>query len=418
MKIAQVSKADAFGGGASRVASDLNDLLNSRHDTSSIHYVSWAGSGYSETRQPLYGSHEKWVRRFHQVGRLAGFPEIVPFELIPELKSKRIQKTDLAHFHDLASAISPLTLSFLSRKMPVLWTIHDASPFTGGCLYPMGCARFKSKCGSCPQLGEWPIDVSLDTTRLSLSVKRHVHEKTSVTAITPSKWMSELAFSSGIFTEKPLVVPNGVNVETFKIRDKLATRRELKLPPKRTIGILSAGNVLDDRKGTRDALEAVRKLSTEIRPYLVLLGNSSPELEELLRGIDFHSAGYVSDQDMIAKYYSAADFFLFCSKAENHPLAVLESMATGTPVVGYSTGGVPEIVDSNSNGLLVPTGDIDALSNALRQILGSGILENWSKNASKKAIRKFSHKAFFENHLDLYNEIIEKWNYEQKNQIV
>ena len=411
MKVAQISKADEFGGGASRVAADLCRLFNDSKNYSK-HFVSWAGKGYGESRVPLYGSHEKFIRGLHLGTKLAGFPELIPFEMIPEWKSKRLSEFDLLHFHDLSSAISPTTPALLGRTKPVIWTIHDASPFTGGCLYPFECSRFKASCGACPQLGEWPIDIKIDTTRLLHQVKKRVHKSGNVKAITPSRWMSDLAFSSGMFEMPPRVVPNGVDEKLFRNSGKEIAKKTLGIPLNRHAILISAGNVLDERKGTSFAIEAVRKLS-HLRPFLVIVGNPSPALTELLDGIDHKTLGYLSDPGELAQAYRAADIYLFCSLADNQPLSVLETMASGTPTVGFATGGIPEMVANDESGLLVKPRDIPALVRAIEVAFHEDRHKAWGLEARATVERNFTYQQMKRNHDELYKELIESYESKQ-----
>src|SRR5271165_5335793 len=83
MKVCLVSKADSFGGGASRVAEELADLLL-RNGYGAQHWVSWTGKGYSDIRRPLYGTLERYLRAAHTASkRFMALPESIPFELLP-----------------------------------------------------------------------------------------------------------------------------------------------------------------------------------------------------------------------------------------------------------------------------------------------------------------------------------------------
>jgi len=197
MKIGIISKADSFGGGASKVAEDLVELLNKEYYTAH-HYCSWSEKGYQGVRQPLYGRYENEIRKLHLIFKKLGFPEIIPFELPIILRRLKEHRYDILHFHDLSSAISPLTLMYLSKIVPVVWTIHDCSPFTGGCLYPMGCEKFKSNCFVCPQVSTWPIDSKIDLIFFSRWIKKQLHKSRNLYLITPSHWMADVSYSSNL----------------------------------------------------------------------------------------------------------------------------------------------------------------------------------------------------------------------------
>lgn len=401
MHIAQISKADAFGGGASRVAEELSQLFRSNGYVSH-HWASWAGKGYDHRSIfPLYGRFSSEIRLAHVLVKKAGFPELLPFELAVLLRNNRMHDYDLLHFHDLSSAISPFTLRWLAHKKPVIWTIHDCSPFTGGCLYPMGCEKFKSGCGQCPQIGQWPIDSYLDFTRLNHRIKRGLHAQGRVVTVTPSKWMSDLAYSSGMFSEPPVVIPNGVNTQLYKPSDKQRAKSELGLPTDRRVILLSAGNLLDERKGTKYALEALAEVK-ELKPFLLVVGLVDNNARDILKEFDYHATGYIGDPAKLALVYSAADLFLFCSLADNQPLVILETMAAGTPMVGFATGGIPEMVEQDKSGYLVPQRDVPSLIGAIRHAFEGNRLSEWAQRARERAVSIYSFDQLRDNHLALY----------------
>lgn len=406
MKIAIISKADAFGGGASKVAEDLRGLLEGRGHVAH-HYASWSGKGYDQNRRPLYGKLDKYIRKAHYLMKKIGFPEVIPFELPLLLRRHKENNYDLFHFHDLSSAISPITLLALSHYAPVVWTLHDCSSFTAGCLYPMGCEKYKTGCKSCPQIGEWPIDMKIDTTPIIYRLKKKVHSKNALTLVTPSQWMADTAFGSGIVPKKPHVISNGVDVGVYKAIDKSEARKKIgTIPLDRFVVLLSAGNILDERKGTRYALEALKTVKY-LNPFIILVGVVDDEARAYLDGFDYYEAGYIADYEDLNLHYSSADLFLFCSLADNQPLVVLETMASGTPIIGFETGGIPEMVEQNKTGFLVSQKDIGALSNALEMSIKSKSYVGWGKNARKKAVEKYSVSVFLSAHEKYYKEIKE-----------
>ncbi|SDC66573.1 glycosyltransferase [Paraburkholderia lycopersici] len=408
MKICQISKADSFGGGASRVAEELTLLLRGE-GYGAQHWVSWSGKPVDfVVRQPLYGRFERRIRSAHYVLKRLGFPEYLPLELPIVSRKGRVPEFDIAHFHDLSSAISPYTLAHLSRRMPVVWTIHDCSPFTGGCLYPMGCERFMSGCGSCPQSGTWPIDSMIDTTRMGWKIKRRVHREPNLHCITPSQWMADMAMKSGMFERPPLVLPNGIDTALYRNHDKQTIRRELGIAAHGPVVLLSAGHVGDERKGVRYSLGALRTIA-DLKPFVVVLGAADPAFHEQLAGFEYLAPGYVSDPADLARYYSAADVLLFCSLADNQPLSIIEAMSAGTPLVGFATGGIPEMVVQDETGFLVAQKDEPALAAALRRGVEPARAARWSENGRRHAVEHYSHEALLERHLNLYNSLIEDW---------
>ena len=212
---AQVSKADSFGGGASHVASMLHHLTKAA-DGKSHHIASWSGGGYNNGIVPLYGNYQKTIRALHNAQKKFFVPEYIPFEFVTLFRHWQRHRYSAINFHDLSSAISPLTLYLTSKLSPVFWTIHDCSPFTAGCLYPMSCNKYiDSSCRGCPRKGEWPIDTESPLLPLGLSLKKFVHSS-DIQLITPSNWMKSMIENSAIESRNQVkVIPNGVDTRTF-----------------------------------------------------------------------------------------------------------------------------------------------------------------------------------------------------------
>ncbi|MCP5132599.1 MAG: glycosyltransferase [Gammaproteobacteria bacterium] len=408
MFIAQLSKADRSGGGASRVAEDLTSaLLSIGHNV--VHFASYASNGFNNIRYPLYGSN-RWlqytIRKSHNLSRRIGVAEILPLEMMP-LWQAHISDFDLLHFHDITSAISPLTLAWLSRNKPVVWTIHDCSVFTGGCLYPMECIAYKSHCHNCPQIGTWPLDSIFDGTHLMQTVKMRLHATKRIRYVAPSEWMSKIAFESGKLPVAPDVITNGVDTETYKpVADRHALRSSLGLPDDGMMFIVSAGHLRDPRKGIHLALKAIRSLTAEFNPWVLLVGAMNEEDKYLFDGLRWIATGYINDPVISANYYAAADAFLFCSLADNQPLAVLESLSSGTPVIGFASEEITKMVPDDICGQLVPTNDLHALIVILRRFLRGEIGQHWPQQARSIIEKKHSIKIHLQAHINLYNSLI------------
>ena len=130
--VALVSRSNARGGGASRIAEELGQWLC---DAGSrvVHYCAFPIGNLKSFQEQLFpaGILGKLSRTTHRVTRSLGLREIFPCEFYTTLR-KVVQNFDLVHFHDLNTAVSPLTMRFCARRKPVVFTAHDCSCFTGG----------------------------------------------------------------------------------------------------------------------------------------------------------------------------------------------------------------------------------------------------------------------------------------------
>jgi len=137
------------------------------------------------------------------------------------------------------------------------------------------------------------------------------------------------------------------------------------------------------------------------------MGKPDASVEAQLAPYRVHSFGYVRDADQQALIYSAANAFIFPTLAEVQGLAVIESLACGTPVLGFASGGVPSMIDQGRTGILVPTGDVAALSEALDKFLADHRTP-WAENCIAAA-RVYDKSVFVREHIALYETAIARF---------
>jgi glycosyltransferase involved in cell wall biosynthesis len=405
--VAVVSKADATGGGASRVAEDLSKTLNAEGVFESHHWLGYANGEWSPHYRNLHGNQA--LRFFHRAinwfSMQAGFPDF----FTPELFYHQLKKEtdyDIYHFHDISRTFSPIAMRWLGKRVPLVWTFHDCSPFTGGCIYPMGCDRFQIGCGQCPQLDAWPLKTKIDATRFMFNYKKETAVSRLFVPIAPSQWMADEAMKSGMFQDRPRVIPYSVDTNLFRPHPPEATRDILNLPQDRFIVLLNVHSIEDPKKGAKDALKAIELL--ESKPLVVVLGVVSDESKKLFRHLDMLFLGYVDDRILLSQYCAAADILVFPTYADNLPNAVLEALASGTPAIGYDTGGMADMVGHGVNGWLVPTGDIKGLSEGIGYAQSNpDVIRQWSDRCREKAKSTFSRQSFAQAHMALYEEILD-----------
>ncbi len=410
MKIAHVSKSDARGGGASRTAQDLTASLNARGHKAT-HFCAWAGEGFGETRRPLFGTGliQRATRKAHRVAGRIGFPELVPFELPMAIAQGLVRDYDVVHFHDLTTAISPLTVRYVSSRRPTFWTLHDCSPVTGGCIFPFGCERYKTRCGTdggCPQLADWPLECKTDQTGFMQRVKESLHRTRRVQNIVGSNWMADVAVESGKMPTRPTVIPYSADTQLFRpADDRVALRRSLGLPIESPIVLVSGSLLWDERKGIRYSLAAIAACA-DLSPFALVIGEPDDRFRAAIGAIPHKATGYVSDQEQLARWYAAADVFLFCSQAETGPLSVAETMACGTPFVGFEAGGISDMVVQYETGIVVRQRDEEALALALRHVLSEGRSKAWGRAARQRAESHYSYAAYTDRHISLYEQAV------------
>ena len=402
LSVALVSRSNGNGGGASRIAEELGEWFYSR-GSHVVHYCASPIGPLKAFQAPLYppAFAGKLSRAAHRLTRRAGLKELIPSEFYGTLAGV-MNDFDLIHFHDLSTAIAPLTLKLCSRKRRVVFTAHDCSCFTGGCIYPLQCKGYLNSCGNCPQLPA--LGTRFDFTSINLGINRWLARQGAIQYVFPSHWLREKATASVRFSRDARVIPNGFSTEGYDFRSKTEARRELGIRAEHKVIVVAAHYLADPRKGVAFALAAIRSVK-DLSPLVIFVGNAPADLEARMPGISFWLTGFVSEKRKLGLFFAAADVFLFPSLEDNLPIMVQESMAAGTPVVGFATGGIPEMVEDQCTGWLSKTADQPALDNNLRKALTHDDLPRYGRAAQRIVADRFNADAFGREHLALYEEM-------------
>jgi glycosyltransferase involved in cell wall biosynthesis len=167
------------------------------------------------------------------------------------------------------------------------------------------------------------------------------------------------------------MVPNCIPVENY--RRSLADRarwREKERFDHDAILFTCVGR-LEPQKNPLLLVQAFAALNNP-RTHLIMLGEGSLR-EQLAAYIREHGlercVHLLGKRNEVPECLAASDVFVLSSNWEGNPLAVMEAMAAGLPVVGTAVGGVPELVESGRQGILVPPGDCAAFTDAMRTLL-------------------------------------------------
>jgi len=214
------------------------------------------------------------------------------------------------------------------------------------------------------------------------------------------------------------LIPNGIQVDTFRgpSIDRERWRNKERFAPTDVLFVCVAG--LRPQKNPALLLEAFhRGPASDPRALLLFVGRGAlkSELERQIGASGLqervHLLGLRSD---IAEILNAADVFVLSSDYEGSPLVVLEAMAAGKPMISTAVGGVPELVEGGC-GLLVPSGDAQALSKAMRYMLESPkARKSMGEASARRAVERFDLRVMTEAYENLYKTGIAKNGYDGK----
>jgi glycosyltransferase involved in cell wall biosynthesis len=321
--------------------------------------------------------------------------------------AQALQLADLIHFHWVNDLLDyGHMLPRLPASVPVVWTLHDMSAFTGGCSYALDCQSFQYNCGHCPQLASDSADDlsarSLDRrARAVWAIRNRLH------LIAPSAWMARMAASSKLFSGVPCaVIPNAVDLQSFHPRHRETARRQLGLEPNTAVLLFVAASVSNPVKGMATLLAALPQVMAACPlPLKVACIGSQPDA--LPEGVCW--LGRIDDLDQLAGLYAAADLLVAPSLIDNAPNVIAEAHACGLPVLASAVGGIPEMIEPGLTGELVPAADSAALAAAVTALLPlvMGERPDWSARCRAAAEERYAPERVASQHLDLYRHALE-----------
>ena len=321
------------------------------------------------------------------------------------------EQADVVHLHWTNQGF--LSLRDLDRILhsgkPVVITMHDMWYFTGICHYACDCSLYGSQCTRCPQLKAG--GVGRDWARDVFEAKRRMYSDVNLAFVGCSRWMADLARRSRL-TEGQLVVsiPNAINMQTFHPIDEREARQNRNLPADKQLILFGSQRITDERKGFRYLAEACNIIHEQHPDRakqigVVVLGSESEKVKDLLP-FDVYTLDYLSNEHDIMELYNAVDLFVTPSLQDNLPNTIVESMACGTPCVGFNVGGIPEMIDHKENGYVAHYKDSADFAKGILWCLDDDNLERISVKAHEKAQTTYSEDRVARRYTDVYEMML------------
>lgn len=317
---------------------------------------------------------------------------------------------DIVHLHWVNSGA--LSVSDLTRiKKPIVWSLHDMWPFTGGCHYSSNCEGYIHECGQCPLLQS---NKKNDLSSNILLKKRQAYNIIrDVQIVGLSSWMAESARKSYLFNESNVVnIPNPIDTSFFISQDLLDSRNSFRLPIDKKLVLFGAMSAVDDtRKGYRELTHALKYVINNSDIELVVFGSDKIE-RTFENGYVVNYVGYINSDAELRKLYSAADVMIVPSLQENLSNAIMESMSCSTPVVAFDIGGNKDMIEHKYNGYLATPYNPKCLALGISWVLSSAKYDQLRRNAREKITSNFDNKVVALQYKHLYeyslNKVVER----------
>lgn len=309
------------------------------------------------------------------------------------------ESPDIIHLHNIPGYYInyPILFEFLKRyNKPVVWTLHDCWCFTGHCTHFEydGCFKWRTHCENCKFKKYYPESYIFENSYRNYELKkRHFTAINDLTLVPVSNWLENYLKESFMRDCKIQVIHNGINLDIFKPTEIGESTRISKT-------ILGIASDWKTRKGFPDFIELRKRLDDSLS--IIMIGLTKREIKGLPEGIK--GLERTDCVEELVEYYNKATVVVNPTYEDNFPTINLESLACGTPVITYDTGGSKEAIDE-STGIVVRQGDIDSLEKAIRKVFSRG-KEHYSKHCRERAETLFNHNDCFKEYIQLYESLL------------
>lgn len=401
MKVAQIDVNYNFSSTGKIVADLVAGLQGLGHDAMALYgrgpQASQANAHRISTTPEVY---------FHALctrvsGLTDGFSPMATRRAIANLEAFA---PDVVHLHDIHGYfvnIGELVDYLQRRRIPTAWTFHCEFMYTGKCGYSFDCNKWQTECGACPDLRGYPESWFFDFTARMHRQKRTMFanfERLHLAA--PSRWLAD-RMAQSMVRDKPIsVVSNGLNLDVFHPRDTAALKAQLGLTDEYVV--LSVGSdLMSELKGGRWVLELARRCTD---PSVVFIMVGADRMSENVPA-NVRVIPRVYDQALLASYYALADILLLTSNKETFSMVSAESLACGTPVIGFDSG-APTEVAAPGFGLFVPYGDLPALEALLGQARRQELTLMPPQACTQFARDRYAKEVMVRAYADIYQQLL------------
>lgn len=399
MKVLQINSVCGYGS-TGRICTDLYKILRRQGHDCTIAYGRGEALESIETikigtRKDNY-FHVAYTRVFDRHGFSSKKSTIKFIEQIKEINP------DIIHLHNLHGYylnMPELVRGLNDLNKPIIWTLYDCWSFTGHCSHfdYVQCHKWVTGCFECPEKGNYPKSIFLDSSRKNYQDKRELFNSIqNLTLVVPSKWLESKVKLSFLREKNIRVLPNGIDLNVFYPREN-KFKQEKSIESK-TI-ILGVASIWTERKGLSFFAKLAKDLPANYQ--IVLVGVTEKQKKALPENI--MSISRTDSVDTLAEIYTAADVFINPTLEETQGLTNIEALACGTPVITFNTGGAPESVDEFT-GIVIERANYKELYEAITGFDARAYLK---ENCLEKA-NLYDVSKLYQRYINLYDEKFNK----------
>jgi glycosyltransferase involved in cell wall biosynthesis len=318
-----------------------------------------------------------------------------PFSTNFILKKTKELRPDIINIHNIHGGyFTTSLLPKLSNIAPIVWTLHDMWSFTGSAAHTFGDESWQ-KMRSGPNDKRIYPAIGIDTGRWLLRQKKKTYAASNISVVPTSEWLEQLVCKSPVFEGKKITrLPNGIDITVFRPRDKGVCREKVGIPFNAKVLMFSSDNLSNNPwKGGRHLVDILKEVDKRVeagkdktKKHLLILGiGNIGDIGNLSNFEIHHISQFLGprNEEKLSELYSAADVFIYPTKADTFPLVLEEAIACGVPCIAFDVGGCGSLVKEGISGSLVKPFDTMSFVDQIEVLLNN---EESRKEQSVKGV--------------------------------
>ncbi len=326
-------------------------------------------------------------------------------------KHPAVLEADILHLHWINQGMLSIKNieKLAATGKPIVWTMHDMWNMLSVEHYAYYCNCENPHDANCSFLQKMDKNHKNATYFFR---KEELYKKAKIHFVTCSNWLRLSALNSYLMKNESIIaIPNPIDTVAFSPQSKNECRKYFQLPEDKKLVLFGAMNVAHKEKGLPQLVEAAKYLYDNFpnerdQIELLILGKSTDVIPDEMFPFKIHRIGFLSGAATISKIYNAADLFVTPSLMDNLPNTIMESMACGTPCVGYKVGGIPEMIDHLQNGYVVHYKSTEDLAKGIHFVLFDEKAQEFGENARNKVLHNYAENKVANQYISLYNSIL------------
>ena len=293
----------------------------------------------------------------------------------------------------------------MEKKKKSIWTIHDPWIFTGNCIHPFQCDKWKGGCKNCTRIHDSLAYMEQDNSEFMWNLKKDILSKINPDIVVSCNFLKKFLEESPMTSHfnKIHVIPFGVNIGDYNLSEKSLYKHQLVGNDRTTvIGFRAENNII---KGCRYLYDALEMLDIQDKVTLLCVGNGTipDNISSKYRVIEL---GWIHNKNDMIGFLEACDIFVMPSLAETFGLMSIEALAAGAAFICFESTVMEEITEAPKCGIVAGYKSSESLAEKICYLLKNKCeMKRRGRMGHELVKNKYTFETYVQKHIDLYTSV-------------